>query len=143
MASATEIPFIAAQDMVDALTVLLDAGAGAGVIEIRTGAPPADCETADSGTLLGTLTLTDPAFPTSADQAPGARATASAITDDSSADATGTAGYFRAKDSNGVVVIQGTAGESADTPDLTLDDKTIVTGQTISITAWTIDQAES
>ncbi len=144
MASATEIAFVSARDMLNALTILPDAGAGAGKIEVRTGAAPADCETASSGTLLATLPMSDPAFPANAaDQVPGARATANAITDDSSADATGTAGYFRVFDSDSVCYIQGSAGESGDTPDMTLDDKTIVAGQTVSVTSYTIDMPES
>jgi hypothetical protein len=41
--------------------------------------------------------LSNPAFGASTDANPGALATANAITDDSSADNTGTAGWFRAK----------------------------------------------
>lgn len=62
MASAFEISVAAQQAACDAIVDLIDGGAGAGTIQIRTGAPPATPATADSGTLLGTLTFSDPAF---------------------------------------------------------------------------------
>ena len=75
-------------------------------MEIRTGAPPATPATADSGTLLGTLTFSDPAFGNATTASPSV-ATASAITSDTNADASGDAGHFRVKDSNGAVIFQG------------------------------------
>jgi hypothetical protein len=51
---------------VNAITALLDAGAAAGYIQIRTGAKPATVAAADAGTLLATLTLSKPAFGTAA-----------------------------------------------------------------------------
>lgn len=58
----TRIANAAAAAAVNSVVDLLDGGAGAGYIEIRTGAQPASVGTAASGTLLGTLTLSDPAF---------------------------------------------------------------------------------
>ena len=72
-----------------------------GVIKIYTGTQPAGADTAISGnTLLGTLTFSATAF--AASSASGTAptrvvtATANTITDDSSADNTGTATWFRA-----------------------------------------------
>ena len=48
--------------MCDALVDLLDAGAAAAKIEIRSGTRPANPNTAATGTLLATVTLIDPAF---------------------------------------------------------------------------------
>lgn len=143
MALATKISNAAAIAMCNALVDLLDAGSGAGYIEIRTGAPPTNVDDAATGTLLATLALNDPAFGNAADDNPGAIATANSITDDSSADATGTAGWFRAYDSDDTPIIQGTAGESGDTPDLVLDNKDINAGQTVSVTSWTVNMPES
>ena len=118
----------------DAIVDLVDGGAGAGYIEIRTGAAPATPATADSGTLLGTCPFSDPAFGNAATGV----ATANAITSDTTADATGTAGHFRIKDSNAVVIAQGSAGEAGDTPDMVFDNKSIIAGGTIAITSMTI-----
>ena len=59
----TRISIAAANAQLDALTALLDSG---GYIEIREGAPPATCEAADTGQLLGTLNLSADAFPAAA-----------------------------------------------------------------------------
>ncbi len=134
MASDFEISTAARNAACDAIVDLVDGGAGAGTLTIRTGSPPATPATADSGTLLGTLTFSDPAFGSAATGV----ATASAITSDSSADASGDAGHFRVKDSNGVVIMQGTAGEAADTPDMTFDEKSIVAGGVIACTSFTV-----
>lgn len=151
MASATEISYALAAAMLDnAVNTTLNEGTGDAIINIYTGAPPADCETAPSGTLLGTCVMNTTPFIAAADQAPGALIDENAITDDSSADTTGIAGYFRVYSSNSgtdaskvACHIQGTAGEAADSTDLTLDDKNIVVGGTISITDYKITMPES
>lgn len=152
MASATEISYALAAAMLDnAVNSLLTAETGAAIINIYTGTPPADCEAAATGTLLGTCIMTDPSpFGAAANQNPNARITAASITSDTSADTTGTAGYFRVYTSTAgtdatkvTCHIQGSAGVAGDTPDLTLDDKNIVVGGTIAITAYTIDMPEA
>ena len=141
MATSTKISNVAAKAACDAVVDLLDGGSGAGYIEIRTGSPPSNVDDAATGTLLATLPLSDPAFGSAADANPGGIATASAITSDSSADATGTAGWFRGFDSNGVAVIQGTVGTSD--ADLILASTSITTGNTVSITSWTVTMPEA
>ncbi len=111
---------------------LLDAGAGAGTIAIRTGAQPTNVGDADSGTLLGTLTCSDPAF----GNASTGVATASAITSDTNADASGTAGHFRMKDSDANIVADGTCGQGSG--DLSFDNATIVSGGTIAISSFSV-----
>lgn len=120
---------------------LHDAGAGAGYVEIRTGSPPADVDAAATGTLLGTCPLSDPAFGAAVDDNPGAIATANAITDDSSADATGTAGYFRSFDSDANEVTQGTCGTTD--ADMIMNDTSIVAAQSIAVSSWTFKHKES
>lgn len=138
---ATRIGIAAAQAAVDAVVDLLDAGAGAGYIEIRTGSQPATVATAASGTLLATLPLSDPAFGAASSASPSV-ATASAITSDTNADASGTAGWFRAYDSNAVARIDGAITTTAvGTGDMLLDDTNIVAGGTVAITAWTVSMA--
>ena len=141
MATSTKISNAAAKAACDAVVDLLDGGSGAGYIEIRTGSPPSNVDDAATGTLLATLPLSDPAFGSAADANPGGIATASAITSDSSADATGTAGWFRGFDSNAVAVIQGTVGTSD--ADLILASTSITTGNTVSITSWTVTMPEA
>ena len=138
MASNIKIGTSARDAGCDGIADEVDAGAGAGTIAIRTGAPPTNPGDADSGTLLGTLTCSDPAF----GAASTGVCTASAITSDTSADATGVAGHFRIYDSDSVVILQGTAGEAADSPDMVFDDKNIVIGGTIAISSLTITVPE-
>lgn len=133
----TRISNAAAAAAADAVVDLLDGGAGAGYIEVRTGAQPASVGTAATGTLLGTLTLSDPAFGAATSANP-AVATAAAITSDSSADASGTAGWFRGYDSAGTAVIDGSITATGGGGDMELDNVTVVAGGTISISAWTI-----
>lgn len=132
----TRISVASATAAVGAMTALLDGGAGAGHIEIRTGAQPASVATAASGTLLGTLTLSDPAFGAAANGS----ASANAITGDTSADATGTAGWFRAYDSNNVAIIDGSITATGGGGDLELDNVNIVATGTINVTSWTVSQ---
>lgn len=118
----------------DAIVDDLDAGSGAGVIKIMTGSQPTNVGDADSGTTLGTLTFSDPAFGSSST----GTATASSITSDTSADATGTAGHARMKDSDANIVFDCTCGQGSG--DISFDDNTIVTEGTIAITSMTLTQ---
>lgn len=121
----------------DAIVDLLDSG----TVKIRTGAPPTNPSDASSGTLLATVTFNATAF---GDAASGV-ATANDFTADSDADASGDAGHFRIYASGGGdtdTVLQGTAGEAGDTPDMTFDNKSIVAGGIVDITAMTITVAE-
>jgi hypothetical protein len=116
----------------DAIVDDIDAGSGAGTIAIRTGSQPTNVGDADTGTLLGTLTFSDPAFGSSST----GTATASAITSDTNADNSGTAGHFRIKDSDSNIHSDGTCGQG--TGDLSFDNNVIVAGGTIAITSMTV-----
>lgn len=126
--------------MLDTLVDAIDAGAGPGTVQIRTGAQPATVATAASGTLLGTLTCADPAFGAATVASPSV-ATANAVVGDTSADATGTAGWFRVFDSAGTAIADGSVTASGGGGDMQLDSTSIVAGGTIDITAWTISLA--
>jgi hypothetical protein len=105
------------------------------VLKIRTGAPPANVATADSGTVLATLTL--PSDWMAASSA-GAKAK-SGTWQDTSADAAGTAAHFRIYASNGTTAhIQGTVTASGGGGDLTLDNTSIALAQTVTITGFTL-----
>lgn len=136
MALGTVVSMSAAIAALDAALLLLNTG-GAGKIEIRSGAAPAKPETADSGTLLAEITLSADAFNDSADDSSKrAAATAKTMTADTSANNTGTAAHFRAKNGAGTVIIQGTVGLSG--TDMTLNTVDIVSGATVTITSWTV-----
>lgn len=130
MASNFKIGSGARNAACDAIAALLNSG----TIAIRTGAPPTNVSDSNSGTLLGTLTFGATAFGSSST----GTATANSITSDTSADNSGTAGHFRGLTSGAVTVFQGTAGESADTTDMTFDNKTIVAGGVIAISSLTL-----
>ena len=141
MALYTRLSNARAIGAADGLVDAIDAGAGAGTVQIRTGTQPADPDTTATGTLLATLTFSDPAFGAAVDAAPGAIATANAITDDTSADATGTAGYFRVLDSDSLAITDGECGTSG--ADMNFNTTSIESGANVSITAWTITMPES
>lgn len=139
MPTAFQIGDKAREDSCNAIVDLLDAGAGAASLYIFTGAAPANCAAADSGTLLATLSCTDPAFGNS-----NSTGTANANTIASAtAVASGAAGHWRWKDSNGVVRMQGSAGEAADTPDMVFNDKDVVLGGNVSCSAAQVNMPAS
>jgi len=144
MAAAPVISNTAAQAGLNAVLALINVG-GAGVIKIFSGAPPASCETADSGTLLAALTPSSTAFASAVDNtAGGATATAAAITS-GTAVATGTAGYFRAYPHTPTTtnaVIQGTVGASGSGDDMIISSASINTGDTVSCSSWTVTQPD-
>jgi hypothetical protein len=113
-----------------ALTDLLNSGS----IQVRTGTSPG-VDSAATGTLLATLPLSSSAFGTWS----AGSATAGAITQDASADATGTAGYFRAFSSGSGAVIDGTVTATGGGGDLELNSVSIVAAATVDITSWTIN----
>jgi hypothetical protein len=109
----------------------IDGGAGAGLWDIYDGTRPATCGTAT--TLLAQITLSDPGGTVSAqvltfDNTP-------ALTD-ASANATGTATWFRVKDSTSVCCIDGNVGTSGS--DLNLNSVGITAGQAVTVTSATI-----
>jgi len=136
--------------MLNSVNAQLNEGLGPAIVNIYTGGPPAECETAASGTLIGTCVMNTTPFGAANDEVPGGRITANTIAPDTAADTAGTAGYFRIYSSDGGTNasklnchFQGTAGESADTTDLTLDVKVIALGSTIQVTSLFIDLPET
>ena len=119
----------------DQIKTAIDAGAGAGLFRIYDGSRPATCGTAT--TLLAELTFTDP----SAAAASGGVLTMSAITADSSANATATATWYRNVDSTGTCVLDGSVGTSGS--DLNLNSTSIATGQQVSVTSYTITEGNA
>ena len=141
MALTFRISYLAAAAMLDVLgSTTFDAGAAA-VINIYTGAQPADVETTATGTLLAELPMSADAFGAAANINPGARITAAAITSDS-ANATGTAGYFRCLDAvGGTAICDGSVGTSG--TDMVVNTTSFTAGATVSCSAFTITLAEA
>lgn len=103
------------------------------ILKIRTGAQPADCATADSGTVLATFSLPSD---WAAAAASGSKAK-SGTWQDTSADNTGTAAHFRLYASDGTTChMQGSVGQGSG--DLSLDNTAIVAGQTVTINTFTV-----
>lgn len=110
----------------------IDQGSGAGTIRIYTGSQPAAVSDNPSGTALGTLTFSDPAFGNSSTGV----ATASAITSDTSADASGTALHAAIYDSDVNPLADCTCGQGSG--DVNFDNSTIVAGGVIAISSMTV-----
>jgi len=105
------------------------------VLKIRSGSVPADCGTADAGTVLATLSLPSDWLAA----ASGGSKSKSGTWEDASADATGTAGHFRIYASNGTTVhMQGTITATGGGGDMTLDNTSIASGQQVTITSFTL-----
>lgn len=110
------------------------------ILKIRTGAQPATCATADSGTVLATLTLPSDWM---AAASAGAKAK-SGTWQDTSADATGTAAHFRIYDSGGTTChIQGTVTATGGGGDLTVDNTSFASGQSFTINSFTLTDANA
>lgn len=103
-----------------------------GTIQIRTGAQPTNVGDAAQGTLLGTLTFSATAF-----GAPSTGVvTAAAITSDTNADASGTAGHARLLTSGAAIHSDATCGQGSG--DFNFDNNVIVAGGTIAASSLTL-----
>lgn len=121
----------------DAIETTIGASA---ILRLRSGAPPATCATADSGTILAEMTL--PADWMAA--ASGGTKALSGTWQDLSANAAGTAGHFRIYDSGGTVCgMQGTITISGGGGDMTLDNNVLAVGQQVTITSFTFTEGNA
>lgn len=122
----------AANAACDAMAALLDNG----YLRIYDGTQAADADTAvGAQVLLAELRFSATAF----GAASAGVATAAAITADSSANATGTASWFRCLKSDGTTVVyDGSVGTSS--ADLVLNSVAISSGATVSVTALTLTE---
>jgi hypothetical protein len=110
------------------------------ILKIRTGAPPANPATADSGTVLASMTLPSDWLTNPAD---GTKAL-SGTWEDTSADNTGTAGHFRIYDSGGTTChIQGTVTATGGGGDMTLDNTSIASAQDVKVTSFTLTEGNA
>lgn len=110
------------------------------VLKLRTGSAPANCAAADSGTVIATLSLPSDWL---AAAAAGTKAKSGTWVD-AAADNTGTVAHFRLYASDGTTChAQGTVTLTAGGGDLTVDDDTVVTGQSVTITSFTLTAPNS
>lgn len=103
------------------------------VLKIRTGAAPANVATADSGTVLATLTLPSDWLAA----ASGGSVSKTGTWEDTSADATGTAAHYRIYASDGTTAHwQGTVTITSGGGDMEVDNTSFASGQSFTITSF-------
>ena len=109
------------------------------LLRMYTGSLPANCATAASGTKL--VEITCPAD-WMANASSGSKSLSG--TWSVAAVATGTAGYFRIYDSGGTNChVQGTITATGGGGDMTLDNTSITSGQTVTVTSFTLTDANA
>jgi hypothetical protein len=105
------------------------------ILRIRSGAAPANCAAARTGTILATMTL--PADFMAA--ASGGSKGLSGTWQDAAADAAGTAGHFEIMDASGTTChIQGSVTGTGGGGDMEIQNTSIAAGQQITVTAFNI-----
>lgn len=131
MALNTQMADASVNAEADALAALFNSGK----LRIYDGTQPTNADTAiGAQVLLAELTFNATAFPA----ASGGVLTANAITSDSSANASGTASWFRCVKSDGTTVIMdGSVGTA--TSNLVMSTTTITATQTVSCSAFVHD----
>lgn len=106
-------------------------------IRIYSGTVPTNADASlSSNTQLAELACASTPFSGFTDTGSAARATFGTITDDSSADATGSATFFRLLKSDGTTVVaQGEVSNGTPARELTLNTTAITSGSIVSITS--------
>ena len=105
------------------------------ILKLRTGAAPANCAAADSGTVLCSLTLPSDWL---AAAAGGAKAK-SGTWQGTASGGGGTIAHFRIYDSGGSTChVQGTVTITSGGGDMELDNNVVADGQIITITTFTL-----
>lgn len=105
------------------------------IIRIRTGSAPANCGTADSGTVLAEITLPSDWMAA----ASGGTKSKSGTWQDLSADNTGTAAHFRLYDSAGTTChLQGTVTATGGGGDMEVSSTSFTAGQSFTISTFTL-----
>jgi hypothetical protein len=110
------------------------------ILEIYSGAVPASCAAATTGTALAQFAL---AAAWAAQAANGAMSLSSTPLT-SSAIGNGNAGYFRIYASDGVTChLQGSVTAAGSGGDMTVDNPSIVTGQIVTVSGFTLNEPNS
>lgn len=121
------------------LQALIDALGASAQIRIFSGSRPADVASAETGTLLAQLTGGSPFAPA----ASGGTASANAITQDSSADATGTAAWARLRTSGGTAICDIDVTATGGGGELQLVTTSIVAGQPVQISSFALTEGNA
>jgi hypothetical protein len=141
--------FIANARAIVALDSLVDAFdvGGAGSVRIyddNGGGVPADADASlGASVLLAQLTMQATGFGASVDLNPGARATANLPIEDTSANNTGTATFWRGFTNGGTSLMQGSATATGMGGDMQINTVSIQASALVSVTSWTITFPES
>lgn len=105
-------------------------------LQLRTGAQPANCAAADSGTLLCEMTLPSDWL---ANASSGSKAKSG--TWSGTGAAAGTAAHFRIKDSTGTTChMQGSVTATGGGGDITLDNAVIASSQAVAMNTFQINE---
>lgn len=117
--------------MLDAIETAIGVSA---VVKLRSGAPPANCAAADSGTVIATISLASDWMGAASS---GSKSFSNTPLTDSSADNAGTLGHYRVYASDGTTCHeQGTITATGGGGDMTVDNTSVTAGQSVSITSW-------
>jgi len=114
----------------DAITALVNAGDAAGYFTICDGA-----------SVLATITFSDPAF--GAADADGVATADTTPALSAAAGAAGDADNFKVYDSDDTLIFSGTITATGGGGDMTLDNVSIASGQTVTISSFTYDAGEA
>ena len=117
--------------MLDAIETIIGT---APTMKIFSGAAPANCAAADSGTVLATLSLPSDWLAA----ASGGSKSKSGTWEDTSADATGTAGHVRIYTSGGVCKLQGSVTGTGDGGFMTVNNTSFAATQPFVVTGFTL-----
>ncbi len=110
------------------------------VLKFRTGAQPATCATADSGTVVATLNLPSDWMSAAASGSKALLGTWS----DTSADSSDTIAHWRIYASDGTTCgLQGSATITGGGGDITLDAVVVTAGQTVTVTSFSLTEANA
>lgn len=121
----------------DAIETAIGASA---VLKMRSGAVPASCAAADSGTVLATVNLPSDWMAS----ASGGSKEIAGTWEDLSADATGTAAHFRLYASDGSTChLQGSVTATGGGGDMTVDNTSFASGQKFTVTGFTLTDGNS
>lgn len=108
-------------------------------LQLRSGAPPADCATANSGTLLVEIDL-----PSDWMNNASGGSKAKAGTWQNNAAAAGTVGHFRIFNSAGATChLQGTVTATGGGGDMTMDNVVVASGQSTTVNTFTVTESNA
>jgi len=124
-------------DVVNGLADAFAAYFDSGVLEVRDGTQPTDADDAAVGNVLASITLPATAF----GAASGGVVSKNGTWQDGSANQSGTATWFRMRDSGDTYRLDGSCGQGSG--DLSFDDSSIVAGGVVTITAFSVTMPES